>query len=66
MRYFVNENVVLFCMPRQGVDGPIAPHLSSFAQSLSEEGYGRSYLRRQVMLAALFSEFASEFLSDRA
>ncbi len=57
MRYCVNENIVLLCMPRSGADGPIAPYLRSFAQSLSEAGYQRPYLRRQVMLGALFSHW---------
>jgi hypothetical protein len=52
MRYQVSENIVLLCMPKHGADGPIAPYLQSFAQSLSEDGYGRPYLRRQVMLGA--------------
>ena len=57
MRYQVSENIVLLCMPKHGTDGPIAPYLQSFAQSLSEDGYGRPYLRRQVMLGALFSHW---------
>jgi integrase/recombinase XerD len=57
MRHRINEKVVLLCMPKGGPDGPIAPYLSSFAQSLSEQGYSRCYLRRQVMLAACFSRW---------
>ena len=29
MRYRVNEDIVLLCMPKHGVDGPIAPYLHS-------------------------------------
>jgi site-specific recombinase XerD len=44
-------------VPKEGPQGPIAPQLHSFAQSLSEQGYERRYLRRQVMLAACFSQW---------
>jgi site-specific recombinase XerD len=57
MRYQVNQGIVLIGMPKHGVDGPVAPHLAAFAQSLGNEGYERPYLRRQVMLAALFSRW---------
>ncbi len=57
MRHRINERVVLLCLPKGGPDGPIAPYLHSFAQSLSEQGYSHCYLRRQVMLAACFSRW---------
>lgn len=36
MRHRINEQMVLLCMPKEGPDGPIAPCLCSFAQSLFE------------------------------
>lgn len=60
MRHRINEQVVLLCMPKGGPDGPIASYLHSFAQSLSEQGYSRRYLRRQVMLAACFSRWLKQ------
>jgi integrase/recombinase XerD len=57
MRYRINEQMVLLCMPKQGPDGPIAPYLHSFAQSLSEQGYRHCYVRRQLMLGACFSHW---------
>lgn len=60
MRYRINEQIVLACMPKEGPVGPIAPHLHSFAQWLSEQGYERRYLRRQLMLAACFSRWLKQ------
>jgi integrase/recombinase XerD len=60
VRYRVNEELLLLCMPKEGPHGPIAPHLHSFARSLSEQGYERRYLRRQVMLAACFSQWLQQ------
>jgi integrase/recombinase XerD len=60
MRYRINEQMVLLCMPKQGADGPIAPYLHSFAQSLSEQGYQHRYLRRQLMLGACFSHWLKQ------
>lgn len=80
MRYRINEQVVLVCMPKDGPVGPIAPYLCSFARFLSQQGYRRYYLRRHLMLAARFShwlqhrhirsrcissEHASKYLRDR-
>jgi integrase/recombinase XerD len=80
MRYRINGKVILLCMPKDGPGGPITSFLPSFAQSLSEQGYGQIYLRRQVMLAAGFSrwlerrgvhayrlsrEHAAQYLRDR-
>jgi integrase/recombinase XerD len=56
VRYRVNEQWVLLCMPKEG-PGPLAPYLRPFARSLSEQGYTRCYLRRQLMLAACFSQW---------
>lgn len=60
MRYRVNEKTLLFGMPKRGPGGPLEPHLDAFAKFLSERGYGRYYLRRQVMLAACFSRWLKE------
>jgi integrase/recombinase XerD len=60
MRYRINEQMVLTCMPKEGPVGPIAPHLRSFAQFLSEQGYERRYVRRQLMLAACFSSWLKQ------
>jgi integrase/recombinase XerD len=60
VRYRVNEELILLCMPKEGPHGPIAPHLHSFARSLSEQGYERRYLRRQVMLATCFSRWLQQ------
>lgn len=60
MRHRIDEKLVLLCMPKGGPDGPIAPYLHSFAQSLSEQGYSRRYLGRQVMLAACFSRWLKQ------
>src|SRR4051812_14810322 len=56
MRHRVNGQVVLLCMPKEG-PGPLASHLRSFAQFLSQQGYSRVYLRRHLMLAARFSRW---------
>jgi integrase/recombinase XerD len=60
MRYRINDQMVLLCMPQEGPVGPIAPHFHSFAQSLSEQGYERRYVRRQLMLAACFSRWLKQ------
>src|ERR1700681_5069394 len=60
MRHRINAQVVLLCMPKEGPGGPIAPHLLSFAQSLSGQGYERRYLRRQLMLATSFSHWLKQ------
>src|SRR5581483_5768404 len=57
MRYRINDQVVLLCMPKDGPVGPLAPYLRSFAQFLSQQGYTRCYLRRHLMLATRFSHW---------
>jgi integrase/recombinase XerD len=57
VRYRVNDQVVLLRMPEKGPEGPFAAYLGAFADSLSLQGYGMRYLRREVMLAALFSQW---------
>lgn len=60
MRYRINDQMVLLCMPKEGPVGPIAPHLRSFSQALSVQGYDRRYVRRQLMLAACFSRWLKQ------
>jgi integrase/recombinase XerD len=60
MRYRINEQMLLTCMPKEGLVGPVAPYLRSFAQSLSAQGYTRRYMRRQLMLAACFSRWLKQ------
>lgn len=57
MRYRINDQMVLLCMPKEGAVGPLVAHLGSFSQSLSEQGYDHRYVRRQLMLAACFSRW---------
>jgi integrase/recombinase XerD len=57
VRYRVNEQVVLLCMPKAGPEGPLVRYLRSFAHSLSQQGYARRYLGRHLMLAASFSQW---------
>jgi hypothetical protein len=57
MRYRVNKQFVLLCMPKEGPEGPLVPYLRPFAKSLSQQGYARQYLRRHLMLAACFSQW---------
>jgi integrase/recombinase XerD len=60
VRYRVNEQVVLLRMPEGGLDGPLTAYLDPFAKSLSLQGYSQRYLRRQVMLAACFSQWLKQ------
>jgi integrase/recombinase XerD len=60
MRYRVNEQVVLLCMPKGGPEGPLAAYLSPFAKSLSFQGYSQRHLLREVMLAARFVQWINE------
>jgi len=59
MWYRVNNQVVL--RVASGVpDGPVAAYLCPFAESLSQQGYSRKYVQRQVMLAAGFSHWLEQ------
>jgi len=53
VKYIINDQVVLSRVP----EGPLAEHLRRFAESLRREGYARSTIKRQVMLAACFSRW---------
>ena len=53
MNCVINSQVVLSRAP----EGPLAPHLIGFAESLSEQGYSLSSLKYQVRIAAGFSRW---------
>jgi len=57
--YRVNDQVVLRVAAGEP-DGPVGVYLCSFAESLSQQGYGRKYVQRQVMLAAGFSHWLKQ------
>ena len=56
MKYFVNNRVVLSRPP----EGPLASHIVSFAESVSEQGYAVDSVHRQVLLAACFSRWLKQ------
>ena len=56
MKFVIDDQVVLLRPP----DGPLAPHLSSFAGFMREQGYATNSVRRQVMLAAAFSRWLAQ------
>ena len=56
MKYVVNDQVVLLRAP----EGPLAAHISSFAESVSTQGYALYSIRRQVRLAAGFSRWLEQ------
>ena len=60
MRYRVNDQVVLLRMPKGGPEGPLTAYLRPFAETLVQQGYCAQYLRRHVMLAALFSQWLKQ------
>ena len=60
MRYRINEQLALTCMPKRGPEGPLAAHFQSFAQVLSELGYTRGYLCQHLMLVARFSHWLGQ------
>ncbi|MDZ7591942.1 MAG: site-specific integrase [Rubrivivax sp.] len=53
MNIAISNRVVLSRVP----EGPIAPHLGKFADSLSATGYAAQWFHRQVLLAACFSRW---------
>src|SRR5438093_3928832 len=53
MKYLINDHLVLSRVP----EGPLAPYLGPFAQSLSQQEYVPRYVHRHVMLAACFSRW---------
>lgn len=56
MKYVVNDKVVLSRPP----EGPLAPHIGSFTDWVSEQGYAASSLWQRVHLAACFSGWLGE------
>ena len=53
MKVIINSQVVLSQVP----EGPIAPYLGMFADSLSATGYSVAWIHRHVMLGACFSQW---------
>ena len=53
MNCVINNQVVL----SQPLEGPLAPYIGSFAESLSEQGYAPYSIHRYVLLAACFSRW---------
>jgi hypothetical protein len=56
MKLVVGNRVVLSRTP----EGPVAPHLGSFAEFIIAQGYALDSLRRQVHLAACFSDWLEQ------
>ena len=56
MKCIIDNQVVLLRAP----EGPLATHIGPFAKSLSEQGYSRNSIQRQVLLAACFSRWLKQ------
>jgi len=56
VKYKINNKVVLSRVP----EGPLADHLGSFTECISEQGYAASSLWQRVHLAACFSKWLAE------
>jgi len=56
MRCLIDEQIVL----SKTLEGPLAPHVEPFAETLREQGYTRSSIHRQVLLAACFSRWLKQ------
>ena len=56
MKYIINNQVVL----SRALEGPLAAHIGPFAQSQSAQGYARSSIHRQVLLAAGLSHWLQQ------
>ncbi|HEV2036974.1 MAG TPA: site-specific integrase [Candidatus Eremiobacteraceae bacterium] len=56
MQYIINADGVL----SSSLEGPLAPHLGSFAQRVSELGYALDSLKKQVRIAAFFSRWLAQ------
>ncbi len=56
MKFVINSQVVLSRQP----EGPLAAHIVSFAQSMSEQGYGLWALKYQVRIAACFDRWLKQ------
>ena len=56
MKCIINNQVVL----SRALEGPLAAHIGPFAQSQSAQGYARSSIHRQVLLAARLSHWLQQ------
>jgi integrase/recombinase XerD len=56
MRCIINEQVVL----SRALEGPLADHIVSFAEWISNQGYCSYSLKRQVRIAACFSRWLKQ------
>jgi integrase/recombinase XerD len=56
MRCLIDKQIVL----SKTLEGPLAPHVEPFAETLREQGYMRSSIHRQVLLAACFSRWLKQ------
>jgi site-specific recombinase XerD len=56
MKVVINSQIVLSQVP----EGPIAPYLGMFADSLGVTGYSVKWIHRQVLLGACFSQWLGQ------
>jgi integrase/recombinase XerD len=56
VKYFIDERIVLARTP----EGPLAPHIGRFVESLGEQGYALASIHRHVLLAACFSRWLQQ------
>jgi site-specific recombinase XerD len=56
MKWIIKDRVVL----SQRLEGPLAAYVSSFAQSLREQGYALYSIYRSILLAACFSRWLGQ------
>jgi hypothetical protein len=56
VKCIIYNEVVLSRTP----DGPLAAHIGAFAERQSAQGYARSSIRRQILLAAGFSHWLKQ------
>jgi integrase/recombinase XerD len=56
VKYFIDKRIVLSRTP----EGPLAPHIRPFADSLREQGYALASIHRHVLLAACFSRWLQQ------
>jgi len=56
VKYFIGKRIVLAQTP----EGPLAPHIGPFAESLREQGYALASIHRHVLLAACFSRWLQQ------
>jgi integrase/recombinase XerD len=56
MRFLIDKQIVL----SKTLEGPLGPHVEPFAETLREQGYTRSSIHRQVLLAACFSRWLKQ------